>query len=471
MISIPLSEYNELKTLNVSLSEKVNSQAATIASLIEEVNTLKERINLLNNGRNSNTSSTPPSHDIGRSNKKNLRIKSGRKTGGQDEHPGYYLEAKEIPDEIIDYIPDYCSNCGTDLQPVNSEIDIKDSKQEVVIPPIQALYVAHRSHLKTCPHCNTICKGAIPERLKGPIQYGSSVSAAVAYFSVVQYIPYKRIATMIGDIFHIPISQGTVDNMLERSMEKAKPVYSIIQNRIGQSKIVGGDETGCRIANKKGWFFTWQNSTLTFIASSFSRGYETIEKYFKEGFPKSVYISDCLPAQLKTPALYHQLCIVHLLRELTNFDDALSCHWSKEMKQLLQEAIHLKHQFKEEDYPKDSTDKLPNATVIDLENRLDILLASDYSNRHQKVQAFTKRLIKNRDSIFTFLHHFNVAADNNGSERAIRNVKVKTKVSGQFRTAEGAERFAILRSVIDTAIKNGQNAYKAIVAIENMAPS
>ena len=465
MISIPLSEYNELKTLNVSLSEQVKFLIEANNSKDEKIKGLEEKINLLINGRKSNTSSTPPSHDIGRSNKKNLRIKTGRKTGGQDDHPGYYLERKKIPDEIIDHKPDYCSNCGADLQQVDSELNESESKQEVIIPPIQGLYVEHRSHSKTCPCCKAICKGLIPERLKTSIQYGASVSTAVAYFSVYQYIPYKRIATLIGDIFHIPISQGTVDNMLERSMEKARPVYNIIQNKIEQSKIVGADETGCRIANKKGWFFTWQNSSLTFTAASFSRGYETIEKYFKDGFPKAVYVSDCLPAQLKTPALHHQLCIVHLLREVANFEEALGCNWSKKMKQLFQEAIHLKHQFKEGDY------QLSNAAVKELEKRLDTLLASDYSNRHQKVQAFTKRLIKNRDSIFTFLHYSNVPADNNGSERAIRNVKVKTKVSGQFRTEKGAERFAILRSVVDTAIKNGQNAYDAIAAIENMAPT
>ncbi|MEI8087876.1 MAG: transposase [Paludibacter sp.] len=312
MISIPLSEYNELKTLIASLSEKIKFLIESNNSKDEKIKGLEEKINLLKNGRKSNTSSTPPSQDIGRSNKKNSRIKTGRKTGGQDDHPGYYLERKEIPDEIIDHKADYCSNCGADLRQVDSKLNGNESKQEVIIPSIQAQYLEHRSHSKTCPCCKAICKGVIPERLKAPIQYGSSVSTAVVYFSVVQYMPYKRIAITLRDIFHIPISEGTVDNMLDTSMEKAKPVYSIIQNKIGQSKIVGGDETGCRIANKTGWFFTWQNSSLTFIASSFSRGYKTIETYFKDGFPKAIYVSDCLPAQLKTPALHHQLCIAHL---------------------------------------------------------------------------------------------------------------------------------------------------------------
>ncbi|MEJ7685479.1 MAG: transposase [Segetibacter sp.] len=78
------------------------------------------------------------------------------------------------------------------------------------------------------------------------------------------------------------------------------------------------------------------------------------------------------------------------------------------------------------------------------------------------MQAFSKRLIKNKDSILTFLYHPKVPPDNNASEQAIRNVKVKTKVSGQFRSEDGARRFAILRSVIDTTIKNTQNVFEAL---------
>jgi transposase len=449
MISIPLSEYNELKTLVAELSEKVRK--------------LEEKNNLQRNGKDSNKSSTPPSQDIGRSNTKNLRFKTGRKSGGQAGHEGVTLKMVEGPDEIIDHKADYCSNCGADLQQVASQID--ESKQEIVIPPIQARYIEHRSHSKTCPCCNTTCKVALPAHLKSHIQYGASVSAAVSYLSVYQYIPYNRISVMLEDMFGIPISEGSIDNLLENSMQKALPVYGTIQQKIQQSEVVGSDETGCHINGKKGWFHTWQNPLLTFIVASLNRGYQTIETYFPKGFPQSVYVSDCWAAQLKTKALHHQLCLVHLLRELTNFEDALSCTWSKEMKLLFQQAIELKHQLKESDYNQ------PHPAVLQLEAKLEGLLKTDHSKSHSKVQVFFKRLIKNKNSIFTFLHYHNVPADNNGSERAIRNVKVKTKISGQFRAEKGAKRFAVLRSVIDTTIKNSKNVFQALMALENLVPS
>ncbi len=161
-------------------------------------------------------------------------------------------------------------------------------------------------------------------------------------------------------------------------------------------------------------------------------------------------MSDCWAAQLKVAAFLHQLCTADLLRELRNFEDALDCKWSITMKQLLQDAIALKKQLTSQDYLQSPP------SVIQIEQRLTQLLKADHRSSHKKVQAFNKRLIKNKNSILTFLYHPKVPPDNNGSEQAIRNVKVKTKVSGQFRSDRGASRFAILRSIIDTTIKNTQ---------------
>jgi hypothetical protein len=104
------------------------------------------------------------------------------------------------------------------------------------------------------------------------------------------------------------------------------------------------------------------------------------------------------------------------------------------------------------------------AEVMAIETELNELLAVDCATFHRRERALVQRLIKNRDSILTFLYYPEVPPDNNGSERAIRKIKVKTKVSGQFRNKDGkgADRFARIRSVIDTAIKNGQEVYPAL---------
>ena len=96
-----------------------------------------------------------------------------------------------------------------------------------------------------------------------------------------------------------------------------------------------------------------------------------------------------------------------------------------------------------------------------------MLLSVDSNSVTAKTQTSLKCMIKNINSLFNFLYHPAVTPDNNGSERAIRNVKVKSKVSGQFKSGTGAKAFAVLRSVADTAHKNSQNPLQAFSAIAN----
>jgi len=110
---------------------------------------------------------------------------------------------------------------------------------------------------------------------------------------------------------------------------------------------------------------------------------------------------------------------------------------------------------------------IPPKQGTNIHDRLDGMLIVDYSKFHKKEKSFIKRLIKYRDSIHTFLAYDFVPPHNNGSELAIRNVKVKTKVSGQFLNAKGkgAGLYAKIRSVVDTSIKNGQGVYTALLIL------
>ncbi len=372
-------------------------------------------------------------------------------------HEGSTLLCKAIPDAIIPHIPSYCNRCGSDLSGIASVA--VERRQEVFIPPVRAQYLEHVSHGKVCS-CGNRCVGSFPEGINAPIQYSGQISALVAYLSAFQYLPYKRITLLMQDIFGIPMSEGTVDNLLERAAQKAVPAYSAIQQRIQLEAVVGGDETGASIGGKKGWMHTWQSPKLTFIVASMNRGFQTMLQYFPKGFPQSVYVSDCWAAQLKVPARLHQLCMAHLLRELNNFMEALDCKWSREMKTVFIDAILLKQQLTITSY------KQPCQQVDAIQKRLDTLLKEHQNaSPHKKVQAFIRRLQKHQKAILTFLYHHHVPPDNNASERAIRNVKVKTKVSGQYRSQRGAERFAILRSVIDTIRKNNNNIFDGLLLL------
>ena len=460
LIRISKKEYQTLHDLIAELREQNHILLNQVAALEQEVSSLKEEIRLLKNGKNSNTSSTPPSHDFGRSNKKSLREPSEKKQGGQKGHEGTTLQMSEHPDETIEYRPSVCVHCGEILAAEESKFAYR--KQEIVIPPIIPKYIEHQSYSCTCKNCGKTTKSETPDHLRANIQYSSDIKALVAYLSVRQYMPYERIAEFVKDLLNLPISEGTIDNFVKDMARKSEPVYEIIRQKVESSDVVGGDETGIKINKKKGWLWTFQTDTLTFLAASESRGFQTINDLFKNGFPYSVYVTDCWAAQLKVKTKAKQLCTAHLMRETNNFIDAIDCSWSKEMKQLLKESIAFKKQMHKSDYFRENSER------DRFRDRLNDLLDSDYTGKHQKIKAFIERLRKNRDSILTFLYYLKVPPDNNGSERAIRNAKVKMKVSCQFRSLSGAKCFAILRTVIDTTIKNAQNVLNALTNIAAM---
>ena len=122
------------------------------------------------------------------------------------------------------------------------------------IPPIQPIFVEHRSHSKECT-CGYITQAAFPVGVNAPIQYGSNIEDFIAYLSVGQYMSYKRIASFCSNVLHIPISQGSIKNMLDRITRKSLPLYEKIRHFIQLSKEVGGDETGAKCLLKNNFRF------------------------------------------------------------------------------------------------------------------------------------------------------------------------------------------------------------------------
>jgi transposase len=170
-------------------------------------------------------------------------------------------------------------------------------------------------------------------------------------------------------------------------------------------------------------------------------------------------LHDCWKSHFRTPAVNHQLCTAHLLRELNYFIEINKDPWATKCRELIRDALHVKQNIKHEDYYNNYQPKL------DILNRYDKLLEECLDEKIKDLVTFKKRLIKYKGYLFNFLNYPDVPPDNNGSERAIRNIKVKQKISGQFKSMAGAVNFATLRSITDTAIKNGQNILAALQTI------
>ncbi len=259
------------------------------------------------------------------------------------------------------------------------------------------------------------------------------------------------------------MSEGTVFNLLNRAANIVLPIYEGIKEEITQAITVGGDESGVKVNNKNHWAWTWQTILATYIVITKSRGFVTVTNTFPNGFPNATYVSDSLSAQLKTVAKRHQLCLAHLLRELKYFEEIYHHKWAVDMKDLLKRAIMVKETMTLEQYTEPLQER--NAILKDFK----ILLNQKLPDTVLKIFPFQNRLIKRQHQVFNFLYYPDVPYENNDSERSIRNVKVKQKVSGSFRSERGAEIFAIMRSVVDTVIKKGGNPFESIRFAINLA--
>lgn len=432
-------------------------QAQEIKLLKARITDLEQKLERYINRKDSSNSSLPPSKDENRPPRtSSLREKSERKVGGQPGHEGKTLEMTDIPDEIIEHRACFCPECGKDLS--TQPFELFGKRQVIDIPTIKQIITEHRVYRCMCT-CGKMVESEFPVDVDCPVRYGKNIETLIGYLNVRQYLPFKRLQEMLHDLFSIPISEGGLHYLLNRLASKGADGYELIRQRVLNSRVIGTDETGMKVNGKKYWFWTWQNKRATFIAASTNRGISTIEEHVNGISQDAVLVHDCWKAHFQTPVKKHQLCTAHLERETKYLEERYKVAWPVRFRVMLMEAKKLQKQFSPVDY------YCPNHARSHLEKELDNLLAEPLDPKHKEMITFQKRIIKYRDHVFTFLYYPNVPPDNNGSERAIRNVKVKQKISGQFKIFDAAENFAILRSIIDTATKNGQNVLQALNVI------
>jgi len=307
----------------------------------------------------------------------------------------------------------------------------------------------------SCGHC---CQVEFPKDVRSRVSYGTNIRALVTYLSCVQFIPYKRLTEVLRDCFGVKLSQGSVDNILQEMSQKTLSVYNEIRNRIEQSRVVGADETGENINGELHWMWAWQTTNLSYIYSDKSRGKLAIDKHFEDGLPNSILVTDRHASYFNMNVADHQICLAHILRDLTYLTELDTKQtWSSRLAELIREAIH-----------KRKTELWENIDRISILERFENLLTTCTDNLHQKIIAILKSLTKFKEYVFKFLFDPDVPYENNASERAVRNLKVKQKVSGMFKSETGADTYCQIHSITQTAKKNNQNPFSAILAVANI---
>ena len=426
---------------------KNHQQDLRIRELEEELSKYKKP------KKNSGNSHVPPGQEPLDSKEfrrtQSLRVPSGLKSGGQPGHAGHYLPVPEQIDREEVHSPDLCPGCGNNLSALPEELS--EERFQIDLPKIQAEVIRHKIMTRRCS-CGCLVRGTAPSHVRGHLSYGPGIETTVGYLNTVHHLPFKRTVDLMKELFGVPLSEGTVHRIVQRLQSTCRKTYDSIQNNLLKSPVVGADETGIHVNSQLQWFWTFQNKDLTYIYPHTSRGKPAIDAHFPEGLPNSWLVTDRHVSYFNLVVKGHQICLAHLLRELTYLNELVPTQkWSEKMKTLLQEAIHKR--------------KTLPWKMIDgdkLMRRFNDLLSEKVDHLHNEIQTLQTSLIRHREHVLNFLLHDFLPSDNNASERSIRPLKVKQKVCGCFRTDQGAMAFAVLHSITDTARKNNRSPWSEL---------
>ena len=454
---------------NNALMEQVETLNKTIEELNATIEELREQLN-----KNSGNSSKPPSSD-GLKKKpatKSLRGKSGKKPGGQNGHKGKYLSVVSEPDEIIRHYHPDCSSCSYRDKCLQKAC-AKETRH-VIDAVVDVKVTAHeKMYIAECPKCKSSKSGEFPADITNHVQYGKNLEALVVSLNTVGAVSINRVHEIIGSVFNIPLSTGTIKNMVTRCAEKIKPVLTYIRKALISALLLHCDETGTRVEGKTIWVHNASNERYTYLTLSSKRGYTAMEEADILPHFSGTVVHDCWSPYWKFDKAAHQLCCAHLLRELNGVtENHPEQTWAKSLSTLLLKMKKAKDRAIER-----GKTKLSYASVHRYKNQYDGLISVAYSEnpdpvtkkgkcgkkKRGKVLCLIDRLKKYKGQVYLFLENYSVPFDNNQAERDIRNIKVKTKVSGCFRSFDGAVEYLDIMSYIGTARKHGINSFKAVL--------
>lgn len=449
---------DEMTNTIADLTRTNQSQAVTIARLNKTIDELTKRLEKYEKPpKNSGNSSVPPAKETMKDEvvrrTRSLREKSDRKPGGQPGHEGTTLIKTSTPDAVEEHKPEFCEHCGADLSNVMPKLDYVE--QVIDIPLVNYTVTEHRHYSRRCT-CGRMVHASAPRKPGGnAVRYGKNICAVIVYLSVVQCMPYERLQQALQSMYELHLSQGTIRNILQQANKKAAPAIELIKQALMKSPIVGFDESGCYCSGKLDWSWIAQTVYYTLVFRGSGRGSKELEKVFGDSLKNMLAVTDRHSAYFALEFLGHQVCLAHLLRELQYLTDLdKEQEWSKNLSHLLQEAIKARN-----DHPDTAFDKEPWL------KRLDRLLQESVAHLKEDFQRLKNGLIKCRDYLFNFLERPAVPPTNNDSERGIRKLKVKQKISGTFRSGDGADVFHAIHSIADTARKNGQSQLGAILTV------
>lgn len=455
----------------------ISEQGSTITQLQEQLATMSQVVKDLQHrlSQDSHNSSLPPSSDrFGRPPRTHsLRERSGKKPGGQAGHQGKSLPLVSTPDSIQVHALSCCPDCQHDLTQMPVVSVERRQVREVPVP--QVVVTEHQAQRKYCPRCQRLQVASFPQGVSAPVQYGPTVQALSVYLNQYHLVPMERTTEVLRDLLGIEVSTGSIVAWVQAAAKTLAPVDEQIKTALKKEVVKHKDETGAFALGKNGkqhWFHVTSTQRFTHYHFHRSRGRAALLEDGIMTDDPSIYVHDCYGPYFTFEQAEHALCGVHLLREVIAIYERTAEAWAEQMIWVLKifKAIT-------EEARAAGMSQLPE-DVVRLMRACYIGVLRLGQKAHPSTEVGPKpkrgrpkrapasllvaRLHTYRHEVLRFVSDLRVPFDNNLAERDLRMIKLQQKISGTFRSEEGAIAFACVRGYLSTLRKQGLDLFSGL---------
>ena len=472
LVLVLQQRFGAQQELSQQLQQQVAVQQESVQQLQQQVAVQQELVQALQDqlAKDSHNSGKPPSSDgLKKGRRKSLRRAGQRPRGGQRGHKGRTLMQVAEPDHVIVHKLADCPHCQTKLDA--ETVERHEKRQVFDIPPARIEVTEHQAEVKQCPGCGACVKGAFPANVSQPTQYGLRLKAFACYLYGQQFIPFARIRELLTALYGDAPSEPAILAATRQLARHTQDSLSQIRQQLIAAPVVHFDESGMRVAERLRWLHVASTEKLTHYHVHDKRGQIGMRAGDILPHYKGVAVHDYWRSYLKFTDCQHSFCNVHHLRDLCFIVEQYDQAWAAKMKRLL---CDIKEEVAS---TSEQHTALPRDRLAYYEAAYDALIAQGFAAnpsppktkprpigrpKQSPAKNLLDRLHKHKAGVLAFMYDFRIPFDNNLVERDVRMIKVQQKVSGCFRTEDGAHIFCAIRSYISTARKHGLNAIDAI---------
>lgn len=343
-----------------------------------------------------------------------------------------------------------------------------EKRQVFDLPPIAVRVTEHQLIARRCACGSTTC-GEAPKGVRVPAQYGPRITAIILYLYTGQFLSKARTAQALAELFRTPISEGTVSAMTTRAADGLAGFCDAVADRIAASPVAGFDETGLRVAGSLHWVHCARTEKYTLITCHPKRGRQGIDDAGVLGRFTGVAVHDAWAPYDTYTAAGHQLCCAHALRELAAVAETTPANtdwcWATQAADALTTMQQLIPDTTDPDAFDEQARLYRSAVAIGITST-----AARSNPLMRKHNTLAHRLADRQDDYLRFTRDQRIPPDNNGSERDIRMIKLRQKISGCLRSLTGARQFCTIRSYLSTAAKHGKHFLEVLVMLTEGHP-